>query len=156
MKNGTYRLYVKQSTGKYKRTVTKLSQMDRICRAKVGNKLVTFTYSNNKIAVKVEKFKYKYDIVIDPGHGDNDPGAVNKWANEKDLNLEVSKYEKKRYEEHGLKVLMTRNGEKLQIGKGSKNWRDLYRRTYAMGYYIFRRRRSRVKRFQSLCGQHDC
>ena len=32
-------------------------------------------------------------IVIDPGHGGSDPGAIGNNIIEKDLNIEISKYE---------------------------------------------------------------
>ncbi|ADL08520.1 N-acetylmuramoyl-L-alanine amidase family protein [Thermosediminibacter oceani] len=47
-------------------------------------------------------------IVIDPGHGGSDPGAVYSGVNEKDLNLDIALRLKKLLEENGAKVLMTR------------------------------------------------
>jgi len=50
-------------------------------------------------------------IIIDPGHGGYDPGAV--WGDlyEKDINLMVSKKLKRHLEAQGAKVLLTRKGD---------------------------------------------
>ena len=52
-------------------------------------------------------------IVIDPGHGGSDPGAVscNKKLKEKDLNLDLALRLGKRLQQHGFKVLYTRNND---------------------------------------------
>lgn len=48
-------------------------------------------------------------IIIDPGHGGRDPGAISKGGlREKDVNLKVSFYLKKELENKGFKVYMTR------------------------------------------------
>ncbi len=48
-------------------------------------------------------------IVLDPGHGGVDPGAVGKKRlQEKEVNLAVAKILKKKLENYGLKVLLTR------------------------------------------------
>lgn len=63
-------------------------------------------------------------IVLDPGHGGKDPGAVGKKlkAQEKDINLEVSLKLKALIErELGLKVLMTRNDDRfVSLGDRTK------------------------------------
>ncbi len=51
-----------------------------------------------------------YDIVLDPGHGGNDPGAVNGDYNEATLMLEYAKDIKTALEAKGYKVLLTRDG----------------------------------------------
>lgn len=51
-------------------------------------------------------------IVLDPGHGGSDPGAVAGGINEKDLNLQVSKILKDMLSEAGLTVYMTRSEDK--------------------------------------------
>ena len=50
-------------------------------------------------------------IVIDPGHGGEDPGAVGNGIIEKDLNLMISKYIYDRLNELGLPVTLTRNDD---------------------------------------------
>lgn len=48
-------------------------------------------------------------IVVDPGHGGKDPGAVSpRGLQEKTVNLRVSKYLKKELEKMGFKVILTR------------------------------------------------
>ncbi|MEG1506990.1 MAG: N-acetylmuramoyl-L-alanine amidase [Bacilli bacterium] len=47
-------------------------------------------------------------IVIDAGHGGEDPGAINGTKREKDYNLEVSKYMYERFKELGIPVKLTR------------------------------------------------
>jgi N-acetylmuramoyl-L-alanine amidase len=49
-------------------------------------------------------------IVIDPGHGGKDPGAISpQGLKEKELNLKVSKYLKEELERRGFKVILTRS-----------------------------------------------
>lgn len=48
------------------------------------------------------------NILIDPGHGGIDPGAVANRLQEKDLTLQISLYQKERFIQHGLNVVMTR------------------------------------------------
>ncbi len=51
-------------------------------------------------------------IVIDPGHGGADPGAMNGEIKEKDLNLEISLALKAELEKQNVKVLLTRDIDK--------------------------------------------
>ena len=49
-------------------------------------------------------------IVIDPGHGGSDPGAIGFSGNyEKDINLEISKKLYEKLKEKGYKVILTRD-----------------------------------------------
>ena len=48
-------------------------------------------------------------VVIDPGHGGSDPGAVGNNLNEKDYNLMISKYMYDRFRELGIPVVLTRD-----------------------------------------------
>ncbi len=48
-------------------------------------------------------------VVIDPGHGAHDAGAVSPWAREKDCNLAVGLKVKARLEKLGFRVVMTRS-----------------------------------------------
>ena len=50
-------------------------------------------------------------IVIDPGHGGYDPGAVHGSVLEKDINLAISEKVKKYLEDAGVKVFLTRTGD---------------------------------------------
>ena len=51
-------------------------------------------------------------IVIDPGHGGDDPGAIGNNTNEKDYTLMISKYMYDRFKELGVPVEITRNTDK--------------------------------------------
>lgn len=48
-------------------------------------------------------------IVIDPGHGGTDSGALGNGIIEKDLNLKISKYMADRLSELGVDVVLTRD-----------------------------------------------
>jgi len=50
-----------------------------------------------------------YSIVVDAGHGGDDPGAVNGNVYEKDFSLEVSQYIYDRFKQLGVPVTLTRN-----------------------------------------------
>ena len=48
-------------------------------------------------------------VVIDPGHGGTDSGAVGNNMLEKDYNLQISKYMYDRFKELGVPVAITRS-----------------------------------------------
>lgn len=48
-------------------------------------------------------------VIIDPGHGGNDPGASNGGIIEKDYTLKISNYMYDRFNELGVPVSITRN-----------------------------------------------
>lgn len=50
-------------------------------------------------------------VVIDPGHGGYDPGAVRGGVYEKEINLQISLRLKKSLEEKGASVILTRTGD---------------------------------------------
>jgi len=69
---------------------------------------------------KKEKIKdlssfISYDIqriVIDPGHGGRDPGAISPWGlKEKDINLSIAKYLYNILRKEGFRVYLTRNSD---------------------------------------------
>ncbi len=64
-------------------------------------------------AIDIEKTSLPedvYDIVLDPGHGGNDPGAVNGDYCESVTMLDYAKDIKAEFEKLGYKVLLTRDG----------------------------------------------
>lgn len=134
LENGDYTLYI-NNNDHYEKAINKLDVMLQIKRGKVGNKLVTFDYANNNVNINISDFYYEYDVIIDVGHGGTDPGATNIYIAEKDMNLQVSLYEKQKFEEAGLKVLMIRTDDSYGSGMGPSNLKPLYRRAYYMGYY---------------------
>lgn len=74
------------------------------------------------IKSKINKNKEIYDIVIDPGHGGIDSGAVNGNYYESNLTLEYAKILKEKLESFGYKTKLTRDSDiKLNnYGKDSR------------------------------------
>jgi N-acetylmuramoyl-L-alanine amidase len=60
---------------------------------------------------KTSSSKKVQTIVIDPGHGGKDPGALGSFAKEKDITLAVGKLLKVELEKHGFTVKMTRDSD---------------------------------------------
>lgn len=131
--NGVYEFYIVNDN--IELLTNNMNSYKRIVRSRVGNKLVTMDYSRNTVKMIISDFEYLYDVVIDPGHGGSEDGAKNGKYVEKNINLEQSLYEKKRYEEHGLKVLLLRSDDTYGITMGDSNWDALDRKAYAIGYY---------------------
>ncbi len=50
-------------------------------------------------------------VIIDPGHGGKDAGAVGKNIKEKDYTLKISKYMYDRFKELGVPVRLTRDSD---------------------------------------------
>ena len=70
-------------------------------------------------------------VVIDPGHGGEDPGTSANGLIEKDLNLSISLYLADMLESCGYNVILTRDSDKLLYGAGEENrkkYYDLYNR----------------------------
>lgn len=67
---------------------------------------------SNSFIVKASKDSAEEKIIIvDPGHGGLDAGAVIKNKQEKDLNLKISLILKEGLNKRGIKVIMTRDGD---------------------------------------------
>ena len=122
-------------SGTRQRAITCLTTWGRPGRARKGNSLATFSYPNNNIQVNISNFRFSYDILIDVGHGERDPGAVNSTHFESHLNLTVSLYEAKRFEEHGLRVGLNRTNNNVQMLRGPSYLTDFQRRIYGLGHY---------------------
>lgn len=131
--NGTYYMWINSKQDE--KVKNYIPMQYQIKRSRIGDKLVTFYYEENNVKLEIEDFEYLYDIVIDPGHGGNDTGAQNSITSEKMLNLEQSLYEKKRYEDHGLNVLLLRDDYSYGIVMGDESWPIVRRKAYAIGYY---------------------
>lgn len=133
LKNDTYEVYIKNK--KEEKPIIEIEEKQRLVRAHLNDKLVTMNYKKDNLSLKIEDFEYEYDILIDAGHGGNDVGANINGYTEKEANLKVSLYEKKRFEDHGLKVKMIREDDTYGIGMGDKSWHIVTRRGYATGYF---------------------
>jgi N-acetylmuramoyl-L-alanine amidase len=67
-------------------------------------------------------------VVVDPGHGGRDPGAVGRTGlKEKDVNLDIAKRLAKRLKQEGVEVVMTRNtdvfiplGKRVELANNSR------------------------------------
>ncbi len=130
---GTYDVYV-VGNGE-ERLQNGLSNLTRIVRSRILDKLITFVYEDTKVRVLVEKFKYQYDFVIDPGHGGSESGAANGVIEEKTMNLKQSLYEKCRYEQMGYRVYLTRYKDTSVETLGNNQMLELQRRALTIGYY---------------------
>lgn len=134
LENGTYEFYLQNDN--LELLTNNMSQYNRIVRAHINDKLVTMNYEKSKVNMTIEDFEYLYDVVIDPGHGGSDTGATNGKYIEKNINLEQSLYEKQRYEQLGLRVLLLRNtNTDYGITMGDNNWEPVEQKGYAVGYY---------------------
>lgn len=83
--------------------------------------------SGGEISIPKAQFAIR-TVVVDPGHGGRDPGAVSRrGCKEKDINLQVSKYLKEELEKKGFNVILTRSKdiyltleERVEIAKKHK------------------------------------
>lgn len=77
-----------------------------------GSKKITLTNVFGLLGVSIETVQELpetvYDLIIDPGHGGDDPGAAYAGYTEAEETLVLSEYLKQRFEDHGLKVKLTR------------------------------------------------
>lgn len=67
--------------------------------------------------------QYKATVVLDAGHGGEDPGAVSNYSGiaEKDINLRIAFLLKELLEEDNYRVIMTREEDVLNYKPGTKN-----------------------------------
>lgn len=82
---------------------------------KHGNDLLISAIDMKKLVDPVLRPRYSQragvvrTVVLDPGHGGHDAGAVSPWAREKDCNLQLALKVKSRLEKRGFRVVMTRS-----------------------------------------------
>lgn len=70
------------------------------------------------VSKEQEKAEDEIVIVVDPGHGGEDPGKVGiNDVLEKDLNLQIAKKVAKLLKEVGIKIIMTRENDKVPDAK---------------------------------------
>ncbi|MDC3073316.1 N-acetylmuramoyl-L-alanine amidase [Prochlorococcus sp. AH-716-O13] len=80
--------------------------------SKANQKLTNSRRGNYKFLQLPDIKRNKFYVVIDPGHGGLDPGAIGiEGIRETDVVLDVSKRVKKLLSEKGVKVRLTRNNE---------------------------------------------
>ncbi|MGH4050012.1 MAG: N-acetylmuramoyl-L-alanine amidase family protein [Clostridium sp.] len=79
------------------------------------------------IFIKKKESSFKYNVVIDPGHGGVDVGAFYGKLCEKDLTLKISKYMVDNLRYNGYKVTLTRETD-IMLDKIIKT--DLVKRAY--------------------------
>ena len=75
-----------------------------------------------KTLVTSEKLEVRkgYTVVIDPGHGGEDPGKVGiNGELEKDINLQIAMKVRELLESEGMKVVMTREDDRMLAGDGT-------------------------------------
>lgn len=61
----------------------------------------------------------KVGVVVDAGHGGEDPGALANNLKEKDLNLQAANYMYKRLKELGVPVAITRDSD-VTLGRNER------------------------------------
>ncbi|MBQ2310365.1 MAG: N-acetylmuramoyl-L-alanine amidase [Erysipelotrichales bacterium] len=135
LKNGTYTLEFAQGRKVTKPRGVFVSGTQKLSRMKAGEKFLTWNYEDG-ITVQSEDFAYDYDILIDVGHGGSDPGAIAyDGTKESYINLQVSLYEKQRYEEHGLKVKLLREENDYPELLGDDSWETLTKEFWTFAWY---------------------
>ena len=101
----------------------------------------------------VKKKKKIHNIIIDPGHGGKDPGAMGLRTNEKTITLSVAKALAKSLKKKGLNPILTRSKDKYLTLKerpdfASKNGGDLFISLHANAIDGNRKKKSRVRGFK--------
>lgn len=92
----------------------------------VGREAVLYTTGSNVSSQSDVKC-----VVIDAGHGGDDPGKVGiNGVNEKDINLQIAELVKKYLEANDVKVVMTRESDEglYDAGASNKKVQDMKRR----------------------------
>lgn len=121
IKRGNYYIFIEISTeedGKLEKKYyplinkTEYKETKYFTISKQNNKITILneeSYPTMKMVVEENKEKDIYDIVIDPGHGGDDPGATASNYYESKINLNNALKLKKALEDTGLRVILTRS-----------------------------------------------
>ena len=107
--NDIYKYYTLNNTTEYKET-TYYTFSNR------GNKiLITSDEDYHTLMFTVSKNDNKdiYDVVIDPGHGGMDSGAIKNGRKESEYTMKIANDLKNKLEEYGVKVKLTREENQL-------------------------------------------
>lgn len=88
-------------------------------------------------------------IVIDPGHGGKDPGAVSRYGTrEKNIVLDIAKRLKRRFENKGIKVYLTRQKDVFIPLKRRANFANKYGADLFISLHANASRYSRARGFE--------
>lgn len=84
--------------------------------------IYTLRPQNDSTSVSASDSALKKIVLLDPGHGGEDPGAVSDYNDlkEKEINLYIAQKAKELLEAEGFTVLMTREEDILQYSEGTK------------------------------------
>ena len=89
-----------------------IAQIEKISKTKSKIQLIRTQYKQPTIAKRKSKSLKGKVIIIDPGHGGSDPGAVTKNKDyEKNYTLDISKRIKKHLERQGAKAILLRKND---------------------------------------------
>ena len=105
----SFKYYTLNNTTKYKET-------EYYTFSNVGNKIIINsddTYNTLAIKVIENDNDSVYDIVIDPGHGGMDSGAIKNGNRESDFTMKIALDLKEKMETYGIKVKLTREDGQL-------------------------------------------
>jgi N-acetylmuramoyl-L-alanine amidase len=79
--------------------------------------------ANTQVSVATGEKQETRTVIVDAGHGGEDPGKVSNYSDlkEKDLNLKIAFKVKELLEQDNYYVIMTREEDKLTYGEGTTN-----------------------------------
>lgn len=96
--------------------------------AEVINEAIDTQSADSEIAAYAGRAATRLVVVLDPGHGGYDPGAIANGTNEKTLTLKIAKYCKDALEKNGrIQVYMTRESD-TSVGGATNASADLKNR----------------------------
>ena len=86
--------------------------------------IFSLNYQRDKTVSVINEQGQQKTVILDPGHGGEDPGAVSDYTGlkEKDLNLSIAIKVKELLEKDRYKVIMTREEDILRYEPGTKGW----------------------------------